>query len=133
MQIARMTRILTKASLILLALAVPAGATAQTLEGKWANPKRSVIVRVGKCGNAWCGNVSWASQKNRDKGMTPGTRVLNNLRPAGDGLYKGSAFDPKREMSGSATVRQVGPDVMMVKGCTLLGLVCKEQRWTRVS
>jgi uncharacterized protein (DUF2147 family) len=128
-----MKAILTKASLVLLALAVPAGATAQTLEGKWANPKRSVIVRVDKCGNAWCGNVSWANQHNRDKGMTPGTRVLSNLRPVGDGIYKGSAFDPKRDMSGSATVRQVGPDVMMVKGCALLNLVCKEQRWTRVS
>jgi uncharacterized protein (DUF2147 family) len=128
-----MKAILTKASLVLLALAVPAGATAQTLEGKWANPKRSVIVRVDKCGNAWCGNVSWANQHNRDKGMTPGTRVLSNLRPVGDGIYKGSAFDPKRDMGGSATVRQVGPDVMMVKGCALLNLVCKEQRWTRVS
>jgi uncharacterized protein (DUF2147 family) len=128
-----MKAILTKASLVLLALAVPAGATAQTLEGKWANPKRSVIVRVDKCGSAWCGNVSWASEHNREKGMTPGTRVLSNLRPVGDGLYKGSAFDPKRDMGGSATVRQVGPDVMVVKGCALLNLVCKEQRWTRVS
>ena len=128
-----MKAILTKASLVLLALAVPTGAAAQTLEGKWANPKRSVIVRVDKCGNAWCGNVSWANQHNRDKGMTPGTRVLSNLRPVGDGIYKGSAFDPKRDMGGSATVRQVGPDVMMVKGCALLNLVCKEQRWTRVS
>ena len=128
-----MKEILTKASLVLLALAVPAGAAAQTLEGKWANPKRSVIVRVDKCGNAWCGNVSWANQHNRDKGMTPGTRVLSNLRPVGDGIYKGSAFDPKRDMGGSATVRQVGPDVMMVKGCALLNLVCKEHRWTRVS
>ena len=128
-----MKAILTKASLVLLAFAMPAGATAQTLEGKWANPKRSVIVRVDKCGNAWCGNVSWANQNNRNKGMTPGTRVLSNLRPVGDGLYRGSAFDPKRDMGGSATVRQVGPDVMMVKGCALLNLVCKEQRWTRVS
>ncbi len=128
-----MKAILTKASLVLLALAVPAGAAAQTLEGKWANPKRSVIVRVDKCGNAWCGNVSWASQHNREKGMTPGTRVLSNLRPAGDGIYKGSAFDPKRDMGGSATVRQLGPDVMVVKACALLNLVCKEQRWTRVN
>ena len=128
-----MKAILTKASLVLLALATPAGATAQGLEGKWANPKRSVIVRVDKCGNAWCGNVSWANPHNQEKGMTPGTRVLSNLHPVGDGIYKGSAFDPKRDMGGSATVRQVGPDIMVVKGCALLNLVCKEQRWTRVS
>ena len=35
-------------------------------------------------------------------------------------------------MNGSATVRQVGPNRMVVKGCALAGLLCKEQRWTRV-
>ena len=34
---------------------------------------------------------------------------------------------------GSATVRQVGPDTMVVKGCAVIGLFCSEQRWTRVS
>jgi uncharacterized protein (DUF2147 family) len=30
-------------------------------------------------------------------------------------------------------VRLLGPDALSVEGCALLGLVCKEQRWTRVS
>jgi uncharacterized protein (DUF2147 family) len=128
-----MTRILSMAGLILVAAAAPAPASAQALEGKWANPKRSVIVNVTRCGEAYCGTVSWASARNREKGTTPGTRVLSDLRAAGDGIYKGRAFEPKRDISGSATVRQVGPDVMVVKGCAVLGLLCKEQRWTRVS
>jgi len=129
-----MKRILTHAGLILLAFAAPAMASAQaTLEGKWANPKRSVIVHVAPCGRALCGTVGWASAKNRDKGVDLGTRVLTDLRPAGDGVYKGRAYDPKHDMSGSATVRQVGPNVMLVKGCAIAGLFCKEQRWTRVS
>ena len=129
-----MKQTLTKAGLILLAFAMPAMASAQaTLEGKWANPKRSVIVYVAPCGTALCGTVSWASANNREKGTTPGTRVLSGLRPAGDGTYKGSAYEPKRDIHGSATVRQVGPNVMMVKGCAVWGLFCKEQRWTRVS
>ena len=129
-----MKQILATAGLMLLASTMPATASAQsTLEGRWANPKHSVIVHVARCGEAYCGTVSWASARNRERGTTPGTRVLYDLRPAGDGLYKGSAFEPKRSMRGSATVRQVGPDVMLVKGCALLGLVCKEQRWTRIS
>jgi uncharacterized protein (DUF2147 family) len=120
--------------LVLMALGLPAvAAAASTLEGKWANPKRSVIVSVARCGEAYCGTVSWATAKNRAKGTTPGTRVLSDLRPAGDGIYKGSAFEPKRDISGSATVRQIGPNVMVVKGCAMMGLFCKEQRWTRVS
>jgi uncharacterized protein (DUF2147 family) len=59
--------------------------------------------------------------------------VLSDLRPHGEGTYKGKAFEPKRNINGSATVRQVGADVMMVKGCAVLGLICKEQRWTRVN
>jgi len=129
-----MKQILTKAALVLTACAVPVGATAQpTLAGRWANPHHTVIVNVAPCGNAFCGVVSWATAKNRERGTTPGTRVLTNLRPTGDGTYKGSAYEPKRDMHGSATVRQEGPNVMVVTGCALLGLICKEQRWTRVS
>lgn len=129
-----MTRILTKPALVLLAATVPVGASAEAaLEGKWANPKHSVIVNVARCGDAYCGTVSWASAKNREKGTTPGTRVLSNLKPLGDGVYRGRAYEPKRKISGSATVRQDGPNVMVVKGCAVMGLLCKEQRWTRVS
>ena len=116
-----------------LALGASTPAFAQALEGKWANSKRSVIVHVARCGNAYCGTVSWASTKNRQKGAEPGTRVLSDLRPAGDGVYKGKAYEPKRNIHGSATVRQVGPDTMVVKGCAVLGIFCSEQRWTRVS
>ena len=129
-----MKRILFKTGLVLAAATVPVTAAAQAaLEGKWANPQRSVIVNVARCGNAYCGTVSWASAKNREHGTTPGTRVLTDLKPLGDGLYRGKAYEPKRGISGSATVRQDGPNVMIVRGCAIMELLCKEQRWTRVS
>jgi uncharacterized protein (DUF2147 family) len=116
-----------------MALGAWSPAVAQAIEGKWANPKRSVIVHVARCGEAYCGTVSWASAKNREKGAEPGTRVLSDLRPAGEGVYKGKAYEPKRNIRGSATVRQVGPDTMVVRGCAVLGMFCSEQRWTRIS
>jgi uncharacterized protein (DUF2147 family) len=128
-----MKRILTKLAVVLIAVSAPAMASSQALEGRWANAKRSVIVNVSRCGDAYCGTISWASAHNREKGTTPGTRVLSDLKPAGEGIYKGRAFEPKRDISGSATVRQVSPDVMIVKGCAVMGLFCKEQRWTRIS
>jgi uncharacterized protein (DUF2147 family) len=128
-----MKRILTKLAVVLIAVSAPAMASSQALEGRWANAKRSVIVNVSRCGDAYCGTISWASAHNREKGTTPGIRVLSDLKPAGEGVYKGRAFEPKRDISGSATVRQVGPDVMIVKGCAVMGLFCKEQRWTRIS
>ena len=128
-----MKRIFLSIAAVAVALGATSPAAAQALEGKWANAKRSVIVHVAKCGDAYCGTVSWASAKNREKGAAPGTRVLSELRRTGDGVYKGKAYEPKRNIRGSATVRQVGPNTMVVKGCALLNLVCKEQRWTRVS
>ena len=119
------------AAAVAFGASAPAGA--QALEGRWANPKGSVIVKVARCGEAYCGTVSWASAKNRARGAQPGTRVLSDLRHQGDGVYKGRAYEPKREIRGSATVRQVGPNTMVVKGCAVAGLFCKEQRWTRIS
>lgn len=129
-----MKQILTTTALALLACGVPTAASPQSsLEGRWANPHHTVIVNVARCGSAYCGVVSWATARNRARGTTPGTRVLSDLRPAGDGTYRGSAYEPKRNMRGSATVRQDGPNVMVVTGCAFFGLICKEQRWTRVS
>ena len=128
-----MRRILMSIAAAATALAAPASASSQALEGKWANAKRSVIVSVARCGDAYCGTVSWASAKNRQKGAEPGTRVLSDLRRVGDGTYRGKAYEPKRNIHGSATVRQIGPDTMVVRGCAVLGLLCKEQRWTRIS
>ena len=133
-----MKRILLSIAATAVALGTPASAKAQALEGKWTNPKRSVVVNVARCGEAYCGTVSWASDKNKAKVSENGrkligTRILSDLRPAGNSLYKGRAFEPKRNIRGSATVRQVGPNTMVVKGCAVLGMLCREQRWTRVS
>jgi uncharacterized protein (DUF2147 family) len=134
-----MKRILAKAALLALAVSVPVTASAQAaLEGQWRNPKGSVVVKVEPCGNAYCGTVVRASEKakaNARRGGTPnlvGMRILSGLKPIGDGRYKGKVFVPKRNLYASATVRQVGPDVMEVEGCALAGILCDEQRWTRV-
>jgi uncharacterized protein (DUF2147 family) len=135
-----MKQIVAKLALIALAAAVPVTASAQAaLEGHWKNPKGSVVVRVASCGDAYCGVVVEASDKAKAtarKGGTPnliGTRILSSMRPAGDGIFKGQAFDPKRNIRAPATVRLLGPSTLVVKGCVLSGIICKEQRWTRVS
>lgn len=127
-----------KTTVVLLAATLSVAASAQgVLSGQWKNPKGSVVVRLGPCGNAICGIVVDASEHAKDtarKGGTPnliGTRILSGLRPAGDGSFKGSAFDPKRNIHAPATLRLIGRDALEVQGCAFLGLVCKEQRWTR--
>jgi uncharacterized protein (DUF2147 family) len=136
-----MNMILARIAPAALAFALPAAASAQeALEGQWRNPKGSIVVRVAPCGGSFCGTVVRASEKAKAgarKGGTPnlvGTRILTNLRPVGNNLYRGQAFEPKRKIRAPATVRMVGPNAIEVKGCAIGGmLLCKEQRWTRVS
>lgn len=136
-----MKMILGRVALVALAARIPSAAAAQeALEGQWRNPKGSIVVRVAPCGGAYCGTVVRASEKAKAgarKGGTPnliGTRILTNLRPAGKNTYRGQAFEPKRKIRAPATVRMVGPNAIEVKGCAIGGmLLCKEQRWTRVS
>lgn len=128
------------ASLAALTVALSAPASASLpVEGRWANPKKSVIIEVAPCGPAYCGTVVWANERakaNARKGGTDnlvGTRLISNARPAGNGTYKGRGFVPKQNINAAATVRVAGPNTLIVKGCAVAGLICKEQRWTRVN
>ena len=62
-----------------------------------------------------------------------GTQILTGLKPVGDGRFRGRAFVPKRNIHATATVRQPGNDVMQVQGCVLGGILCDDEKWTRVS
>ena len=122
--------------LSLALIALPSAAAAAPIEGKWQNPKDSVIVMVKSCGAAtWCGRVSWASPKAKRKAdgrLRVGTQLLSGLKSDGRGGYKGRAYEPRRPIRANATIRQAGRNALIVKGCALGGLICKSQRWTRV-
>jgi uncharacterized protein (DUF2147 family) len=120
-------------------LLVAAPASAQAIEGQWTNYKRNVVVQVERCGPAYCGRVVEASAKAQEKarkGGTPklvGTEILTGLKPIGGGRYRGKAFVPKRNIHATATVRQLSANVMQVSGCVLGGLLCDNEKWTRVT
>jgi uncharacterized protein (DUF2147 family) len=135
-----MKRILAKIAIVLVAAAVPFTASAKAaLEGHWKNPKGSVVVQLAPCGGGYCGTVIQASDKAKATARKAGTarlvgtRILSDLRAAGDGTFKGQAFDPKRNIRAPATIRLLGPSTLIVRGCVISGIICKEQRWSRVS
>jgi uncharacterized protein (DUF2147 family) len=126
-------------SLSLALLSMASAANAVPIEGRWQNPKDSVIIDVAPCGVAtWCGKVSWASPKAKADARKGGTerlvgmRLLTGLKPDGQGGWRGRAYLPKRNMHANAMIRTVAGDTMVVKGCLIGGMICKEQRWTRV-
>ena len=134
------SRSLAGAAALALAMAAsPAFAQPDALLGQWENPKHSMVVDVSRCSlDDYCAVVIKASAKaeaNARKGGTEhfiGTEILR-VRDQGGRTFKGTAFDPESNMHVSAIVRVLGPGVMEMKGCALLGLVCEEQRWTKVN
>ena len=122
-------------------LSLASAASAVPIEGRWKNPKDSVIIDVAPCGaGTWCGKVSWASPKARGgraegRHHEPGRNAAADraASPTAEGSCKGRVYLPKRNMHANATIRTAGSDAMVVKGCAVGGMICKEQRWTRVS
>ena len=108
-----------------------------SIEGRWTNPDHSVIVDIAPCEAALCGTVQWATQQAQQDARkgTPtliGTQILSDVQSDGNGVFKGRAFDPKRNLRAPATIRLIGSNTLVVKGCVLGGFICKEQRWSRV-
>ena len=107
-------------------------------EGSWQNPTASVIIVIAPCGEAFCGSVSWASDKaqaDARKGGTDrlvGTQVLSNFVSTQSGSWKGQLFLPDLNKRSKAEIRRIGDSQLKVTGCAIAGLVCKSQLWTRV-
>ena len=124
-------------SLVLVAaLGAPAAATAGSpIEGRWRNGKMEI--EIDRCGQALCGTVVKASSKAQAKAQKGtgtkliGARLIDNIRPAGEGRYKARVFLADRDMHASGTIRRVGENQLAVRGCALL-VICRSATWDRV-
>jgi uncharacterized protein (DUF2147 family) len=111
---------------------------AAPIEGTWTNPTRSVTVKIGPCGDAWCGTVIAASDKAKAdaaKGGTPnlvGTQLLTGFTDTGKGQWKGRLFVPDINFRSHATISAASATSLKVRGCALRGVGCKSQLWSRV-
>lgn len=116
-----------------------ASAATPTIVGTWMNPRGTVAVRTGACGDRLCGWVVWASaqaqEDARDGGTTRlvGTALLENYRADGDGGWAGTVFVPDRNQRFYSEIAQVDADAMELKGCILHGLICRSQVWHRIA
>ncbi len=114
------------------------GLAASPIEGAWANPQRSVTVRIAPCGDLLCGRVISASAQAKADAAeagTPrlvGTDLMRDLEPAGEGMWRGDVFVADRNVHAEGEFRLTGPRSLEVKGCAFGGLICKTQAWARV-
>jgi uncharacterized protein (DUF2147 family) len=110
-----------------------------SLDGVWTNPKNTVEVRTGQCGDKLCGWVIWASEKAKadsaKKGAPPliGTALLRDYKVSGKAQWAGQLFVPDMNSTFGSTIALLNGQTLRVKGCVLGGLICKSQDWHRVT
>ena len=131
-----MKRFLIAVSGLAVALA-PAPALAKSrLEGRWKNGAMEIV--IAPCGRSLCGRVVKASAKQQAKSQRGsgtrliGSRVIENIQPAGPGKWNADVYVASRDMNANGTIQQVGPNRMKVRGC-VMSVVCKTTHWDRIS
>lgn len=96
--------------------------------GLWARGDGVAKVKIAPCGGKLCATNTWirpgtASEK-------AGDVLVMSVKQEGD-AYKGSAFDPQRNMTFKMTMT-VKAQAMTTRGCVLGGFVCKSVNWSRI-
>lgn len=117
----------------LIALAAAQAGSPASIEGRWINPSKSVIIAIAPCGEALCGTVEWATaqaQQDASKG-TPkliGTQLLTDLKAKG-ATWEGKLFVPDQRLHVEGRLQPEGADQLKVSGCEIG--ICKSQVWSR--
>jgi uncharacterized protein (DUF2147 family) len=115
-----------------------APSTEAVIEGRWRNPAASVIIVIGPCGQSMCGRVDWASDKAiadaRKAGTDPliGAELLSDIASEAERRWKGRLFVPDLNKTAKAELRLIGSGQLKVTGCSVGGLLCRSQIWTRI-
>jgi uncharacterized protein (DUF2147 family) len=104
-------------------------ASAGELSGEWMRADGMAKVRFANCGGAVCGAISWLKDPKNDPGKV-GQQVFFSMKPSGDNLWKGSAFNPDDGKTYSGKLTLSG-DHLVTAGCVFGGLICKSMDWTR--
>jgi uncharacterized protein (DUF2147 family) len=132
---------LTAATLCLAASAAAAAAPsgASSIFGVWRNPKNSVHVEIKPCGEAACGYVIWANAKAKADALEGsgkdliGMELLHDLSLKSGGSWRGKVFVPDMTVTLTGIATPVSANQLEAKGCVLGRLICKTQKWTRIS
>lgn len=104
-------------------------AAAQAPKGTWARGDGKARVVIRPCGDNICAVNTWIKNpKTQDEKV--GDRLVLKVKPVQAGLYKGTAYDPQRNLNMKFQMK-VNGNRMTTSGCVLGGLLCKSMAWRR--
>lgn len=122
-------RNLTSTALVLASLLVTGSqAQAQSPSGIWARGDGNARVRIAPCGANICATNTWIRKPGSEK---VGQVLIMKVKKVAAGLWKGSAFDPQRNLTVSMQMK-VRARSMITSGCIVGGLICKSTNWSRI-
>lgn len=134
----------------LLVVGLPVTASAALADshatGVWRMANGKVTVRLAPCGGNLCGTVI-GLKKPLDKQGKPkldkenpnaalrqrpviGLMILSNLKPAGEGRWNGTIYNPDDGNTYKSKLRLQSADTMKVEGC--VSVFCKSMKFIRV-
>ncbi len=129
----------------LLGLAGPAAA--KDITGVWQAQSRNAHVEISRCGDAYCGKILSASpaksnpdlldvhNKNpelRSRHMI-GQTLIEGFKGGPDKWTGGRVYNPGDGNFYKGVITLVDENHLQLKGCVLMGLICKAQTWTRIT
>lgn len=124
-----MRRLLTLALLASVPLSLSATAdTPADANGTWMRGDGNARVRIEPCGSDVCAINIWI--KDTSGGEEVGDKLVMSVKPKGDNVLVGTAFDPKRNLTYSMQMT-VEKDRLETKGCVINGMICKNTTWSR--
>lgn len=116
----------------LLAAPLPAVARdAGSIAGTWARGDGGAVVRIARCGEAWCAENTWVAPERRDR-ESVGDVLEMRVAPSGPTRLAGTAWDRRRDARYALTI-DVSENRLDTRGCVFVGLLCIDMRFTRVT
>lgn len=107
-------------------------------DGVWRNPRNSVHLQLGPCGEQTCGYVVWANDRARAAARRAGTenlvgqQLLRDFPRAMGPVVRGKVWVPDLNATFAGTAERLDDRTLKAKGCVFGKLICRSQVWTRV-
>jgi uncharacterized protein (DUF2147 family) len=142
------SRFLSIVAMAALLFALTTSARAQSLVGAWLTQDGTSRVQFRSCAQNQCGYIVWLREPvdpatgkarqdkfNSDDSLKSrpllGLLMITDIAATTAGAWEGTLYNPRDGNNYKGKLRDLGGGRLELKGCALLGLICKTEVWTR--
>jgi uncharacterized protein (DUF2147 family) len=151
-----MKKIILAATMLFSTLvATTYAADADDILGVWDNQEKDAKIEILKCGNTYCGKITWLKAPNYPEGSKEGTpgmpkvdnknpdknlrnvpviglQIVHNFSYAGENIWSGGkVYDPKNGRTYSGKLTLVSRSQLNLRGFIGISLIGRTAIWTR--